>query len=326
MKISCINILNDEKTIFDNIEEASKKTGVKKRQIQRVLKNEQKTAGIYKWYLEKVQNLEPENNLLQNYEQIKNNKLLLEEFKNFLIQRNNSNVIKPKQVFIEPYLNGNPDNILIIGDIHEPFCLEDYLKFARKKQEEYNCGTVVFIGDIIDNHYSSFHDTDPDGMSALDEFKSAKNKLKRWYYTFPKAKVCIGNHDAIICRKLFKSGISNLWVKNYNEILETPNWDFQLEFEINNTLFVHGTGSSGSDACLRRVLTSNKNIVQGHIHTEGFVRYITVGNKQLFGMQTGCGIDENAYAFAYAKTNFKKNVLGLGVIYNETPIFISYTK
>jgi len=32
----------------------------------------------------------------------------------------------------------------------------------------------------------------------------------------------------------------------------------------------------------------------------------------------GCLIDEESYAFAYAKTNKKKNILGCGIVHDET--------
>ena len=60
------------------------------------------------------------------------------------------------------------NNILVIGDLHEPFCLDKYLDFCIDKYNEFNCTEVVFIGDVIDNHYSSYHETDADGMGGAD--------------------------------------------------------------------------------------------------------------------------------------------------------------
>jgi len=52
--------------------------------------------------------------------------------------------------------------VLAIGDLHEPFCLDKYLRFCKNVDRKYRCNKVVFIGDVIDNHYSSYHETDPD--------------------------------------------------------------------------------------------------------------------------------------------------------------------
>ena len=117
-------------------------------------------------------------------------------------------------------------NVLIIGDLHSPFTREGYLEHCIDTYEKYNCNTVVFIGDVIDNHYSSFHEQDPDGFGAGEELDRAIAMLQPFYKAFPKAKVCIGNHDAIICRKAFSSGISNRWIRDYDEVLGTYGWDF----------------------------------------------------------------------------------------------------
>ena len=72
---------------------------------------------------------------------------------------------------------------------------------------------MVFIGDIIDNHYSSYHEQDPDGKSAGDELDMAIDKIKKWYKAFPEAIVIIGNHDRIVSRKVFSSGLSKKWIE-----------------------------------------------------------------------------------------------------------------
>jgi hypothetical protein len=115
-----------------------------------------------------------------------------------------------KMVAPEPFLKGDPKNVLVIGDVHEPFSKEGYLEFCREMQEKYNCGTVVHIGDAVDNHAVSYHDSDPSGRSAGDEWSLAKLRMKRWYHTFPKAKVCIGRSSQPDC---LKSGLKA--IRNY---------------------------------------------------------------------------------------------------------------
>ena len=108
-------------------------------------------------------------------------------------------------------------NILAIGDLHEPFCLKDYLRFCKKIYKQENCKKVIFIGDVIDSHYSSFHESDPDGMSARDELLSAIKKLRRWHKAFPEAVITIGNHDRIVARKAMNAGLSDMWIRSYSE-------------------------------------------------------------------------------------------------------------
>ena len=87
--------------------------------------------GYYKKSAEKISELTGEN----NSEIIR---LAKELFRN---------VEKFNEGWVEPYLDGDPDNVLVIGDPHEPFTKEGYLEFCRKVQEEYDCGTVIHIGD-----------------------------------------------------------------------------------------------------------------------------------------------------------------------------------
>ena len=65
------------------------------------------------------------------------------------------------------HITKNERRILVVGDLHCPFELDGYFDFCKKTYAEWNCNQVLFIGDIIDNHYSSFHVTDPDGYGCL---------------------------------------------------------------------------------------------------------------------------------------------------------------
>ena len=59
--------------------------------------------------------------------------------------------------------------VLVIGDLHSPFDLDSYFTHCVDVAAKYRDNKVVFIGDVIDNHFSSYHETDPDGMGAGDE-------------------------------------------------------------------------------------------------------------------------------------------------------------
>ena len=72
--------------------------------------------------------------------------------------------LRGKKLASYNYMNKEERRILVIGDIHSPFELEGYLQFCKDTYANYNCNQVIFIGDIIDNHASSFHISDPDGM------------------------------------------------------------------------------------------------------------------------------------------------------------------
>ncbi|MCR9252303.1 MAG: metallophosphoesterase [bacterium] len=48
--------------------------------------------------------------------------------------------------------HGEDRNVLIIGDPHEPFCLEGYPEFCKEQAVKYGCNIIVHIGDHVDNH------------------------------------------------------------------------------------------------------------------------------------------------------------------------------
>ena len=67
--------------------------------------------------------------------------------------------LKPHEVLvIQKMREANTRNILVIGDLHEPFCLDGYLEFCIEQYETYNCNQVIFIGDILDNHAFSYQE------------------------------------------------------------------------------------------------------------------------------------------------------------------------
>mgnify|MGYP006130141557 FL=1 len=124
--------------------------------------------------------------------------------------------------------------ILVVGDIHAPFSLDGYLEFCQDIYARFNLNQVVFIGDILDNHYASYHDTDPNGLGGQDELECAVEQVQEWARAFPVADVIIGNHDRMVMRKAFSSAVPKEWIKSYNEVLGTDwnwtDWKFGFSF------------------------------------------------------------------------------------------------
>ena len=213
--------------------------------------------------------------------------------------------------------NNQESNVLVIGDLHEPFCLEGYLEFCLDTYHHYKCTDVIFIGDIIDNHYSSYHETDADGLGGGDELELAINKIAKWYKAFPEYKIIIGNHDRMIMRKAQTSSIPSKWIKSYQDVLEVPNWEFLERYVLNDVQYIHGEAGTARTKCRADMM----NTVQGHLHTQCYTENYVGAKYRIFGMQVGCGIDHESYAMAYAKAG-KKPAIACGVILNngKTPI------
>jgi len=203
----------------------------------------------------------------------------------------------------------NEKRILVLGDLHEPFCLDGYLDFCKQTFKDFNCNQVVFICDVIDNHYSSYHETDLDGLSGGQELELAIKKLSKWYKAFPVADVLIGNHDRLIMRKAMTSAIPAKWVKDFKDVLETPNWNFVDRVVYDNVQYIHGESGTARTKCRADMMST----VQGHLHTQCYTDWYVGQNFRVFGTQVGCGIDHDSYAMAYAKRG-KKPAIGCVVV------------
>jgi len=198
--------------------------------------------------------------------------------------------------------------VLIIGDLHLPFIKQGYLEFCVDIQTKYNPTEILFLGDILDNHASSFHESDPDGYSAGAELSIAEKQVKLWAATFPVAKVCVGNHDEIPGRKVMTGGVSKKWLKTPAEVLKV-NWDFNEEFIIDNVTYSHGTGQKAR----MRARNEMHSVVQGHFHSESYIEWYCGPDRLIFAMQLGCGIDRRTYAMSYGR-NFKKPMINCGIV------------
>lgn len=203
--------------------------------------------------------------------------------------------------------------VLVIGDLHAPFTLEGYLEHCIDMYTKWDCDTVVFIGDIVDHHYSSYHETDANALGGGDELQKAIEMLKPWHDAFPNAYVTIGNHDLIISRRATTSNIPRQWVRQYKDVLETPGWVFVESLEIDDVMYTHG--SSTAKTVARNDLQS---IVQGHLHSQAYIEYFVGTNRKIFAFQIGCGVDKDTYAMAYGK-KFKKPIISCGVVIYSNP-------
>tara|TARA_R100000541_G_scaffold1053_1_gene4934 strand:- start:3945 stop:4658 length:714 start_codon:yes stop_codon:yes gene_type:complete len=229
---------------------------------------------------------------------------------------------------IRPRLKGNKkiayenitkkeNRVLAIGDLHEPFCLDGYLEHCQETYAKYNCNRVVFIGDVVDNHYASFHEVDINAeYTGKTELDLAIKKISKWYNAFPKADVTIGNHDRLIMRKSQTSSIPKKWIKAYKEVLETPQWNFVDRVVIDDVQYIHGEAGTARSKCRADM----QSTIQGHLHTQCYTEWYVGQNFKVFGCQIGCGIDANSYAMSYAKRGKKPAISAAVVLGGHTVI------
>ena len=199
-----------------------------------------------------------------------------------------------------------------------PFDLDEYFDFCKETYEKWNCNQTILIGDVIDNHYSSYHETSisDELLTGGQELELAIERLQRYYKEFPVADVILGNHDRLISRKSQTSSIPSKWIKSYKEVLEVPSWNFTERVEYDGVQYIHGEAGTART----KSKADMQSTVQGHLHSQAYSEFSVGRNFKIFGTQTGCGIDFDSYAMAYAKAG-KKPAIGCAVILGgHTPI------
>ena len=150
------------------------------------------------------------------------------------------------------------DHVLIIGDTHLPFSHKHYLDFCKQIQNRVKCGTVVHIGDLVDNHAISYHEHDPNGRSPIDEMREADSHLKEWFSAFPSLFLCRANHD-LVDRKAKTAGLPDRVFKSFRDIWNLPSgWKDDFRWEIDGVLYTHGTGLSGDNAHVKAAIMNER--------------------------------------------------------------------
>ncbi len=212
-------------------------------------------------------------------------------------------------------------NRLIIADLHEPFAYPTYLRFCKDQYKELEAEEAIFIGDIVDNHALSHFVSDPDGFSPGDEYRATKKMVKKWHDAFPGAKVLIGNHDARPYKQATQAGIPKGMMRNWNEIWDTPTWEWAPSFVIDGVKYVHGTRSSGPTAALRRAIAARQSLVMGHTHSFAGVQYHASRKDLIFGLNVGWGGDDKTYAFEYGAEAPNRGCVGCGLVVNRAEAY-----
>ncbi len=219
---------------------------------------------------------------------------------------------------------GKNSRILFISDLHAPYYHKDTVRFLKAVKDKYKPTRVILSGDEVDYHNISFHDSDPDLDSAGTELKKAIDTLKPVYKMFPTAEVLESNHGSLVMRKAAANGLSRSFFKSPREILEAPKgwtWHFDITLTLPTGFKCYFHHSKGANV-LKNSQAMGMSFCQGHHHEKFEIQYW--GNPQglYFGITTGCLVDTESLALAYAKNNLKRQVIGVSVILEGIPQLI----
>ncbi len=219
------------------------------------------------------------------------------------------------------------ETIIAVSDLQIPFHHPDAFDFLRAVKAKYYISPrrtkVINQGDEVDQHGLGKWVKDPDGMSAGHEHKKSLDILKEYWEIFPEQDICISNHTWRIYRKAKEAGIPKAFIRDIYEFMGAPegvrwaqNWIY------NEVLFEHGENVSGVNAAFNAAVQNGMSTSIGHQHLYGGVKFVQKATGLLFGLNTGCLIDINAYAFEYQTRARLKPTLGCGVIIEKIGYFI----
>lgn len=212
-------------------------------------------------------------------------------------------------------------NTLIISDCHFPYHHQDTFDFLEQAAYVYGVEIVKSVGDLVDNHAGSFHDTEYGALSAKEEFDQSYECMQRLYKMFPKMDVVIGNHDAIPSRKAKAAGLPQDTIKSYNDLYNVNwNWADKHFFNIKNKddkcLLVHTMSTN----TLNNAKSHSFNSIQGHHHSNFGIEYFADEGQLRWSMTVGCSVDLKHPAFNYASgATMKRPIIGHGAIIDNEP-------
>lgn len=210
--------------------------------------------------------------------------------------------------------------IIVIGDTHAPSTHPGYLRFCCDLRDKWKCNEVVHIGDVVDLHSISFHARVPDMPGPKDEFEQAYQAIARWKKRFPEVKACVGNHDRRVIRLAESVNIPPKYLRNYADVWDTPGWEWGEEFIIDNIHFSHGEGCTGLHPAYNQMQKMLMSVAIGHVHTAGGVSWLANPTRRMFGLDTGCGIDERSLAFVYGKHMKRRSIISAAVVLDGVPL------
>ena len=216
----------------------------------------------------------------------------------------------------------------VFSDPHIPFNHPNYLQFCIDTFKKFGVGQVVCCGDLVDHHAISRFQSEPCAKGAYDELDMSIAEVSKYVKAFPKVRMCKGNHDAIPVRQAATVGIGERYLKSYSELLHLPKtWEIADEFIINDVLYKHGINCMGKDGAINSAIQERMSTVIGHSHAFGGCKYSANKRDIIFGMNVGCGIDIDAYAFAYGKYDKNRPTLGCGIVFDSgNAIFVPMGK
>ena len=225
---------------------------------------------------------------------------------------------------LEAFNGEEHDNsrILVISDMHIPYHHENLLPFLKSLKIRYEPTRIICVGDELDKHAMSFHDSDPDLPSAGDELKRALPVIAQLKELFPVMDLIDSNHGSMVYRKSKAHGIPRSYIRSYNEVLgvdEGWKWHNDLTITLPDGQKVYFHHGKSADAVKTSQAMSMSHCC-GHFHESFGVRYWANPNGLFWAINSGCLINDKALAFSYNNVNLKRPIIGTSLIIDGYPV------
>jgi len=169
------------------------------------------------------------------------------------------------------------ESILVIPDQHAPYQHKDAVAFLAEVARSFTPDLIVNLGDELDYHAMSFHDSDPNLDSAGVELEKGKAWLAKLAELFPTQLVCDSNHGSMHYRKAKAHGLPVQLLRTYREIIFPEGggdgWTWAESWTVQTpagpVMFKHqASGTILVDAAHNRC-----NLMVGHNHGNFSVEY-----------------------------------------------------
>lgn len=216
--------------------------------------------------------------------------------------------------------------ILVIPDQHAPYQHKDALNFLIEVAAAFKPELVVNLGDELDYHAMSFHDSDPNLDSAGVELEKGKAWLAKLAAVFPSQLVCDSNHGSMHYRKGKAHGLPVQLLRTYRDII-FPNgggddWHWAESWLVDTPAGVVMFKHQASGGILVDAAHNRCNLMVGHNHGNFSIEYSSSPAALYWGCYSGCLIDKNSEAFAYGRHTLRRPLIGCTVILNGLPMLI----
>jgi predicted phosphodiesterase len=213
---------------------------------------------------------------------------------------------------------------MVFGDTHAPFHHKRCLEFLADISSDFKPDTVVHTGDLTDQYNFSRFERDMVADKPGKELKKMRDFTSKLHDIFPDLTIVKSNHDVRLWQAAKKGGIPRECLISWDKLIGSEDFDWKL---VNDYLFTVDSDRSKWQVSHHKTGTAlstsqklGRNVVLGHHHTrQGTYRWSPEKGKTLWGVDTGCLIDNKTYAFYYAKANALQQVGGAVLIEDGIP-------